>query len=179
MITRWGGGRGWCVQKQEASRLDGSVGEGMDEYLFYLLTQVQSRRVRDFTPALESLGLTISLWRALSTISRLDGCLMSELAEFTTIDRTTLTRSVDQLVDLGLVERRTTPDDRRLVRVELTAHGRSVFGEAMAHLAGHNARVLDGVSPAALRTLRAELQRLLRNIIKDDALFEQVLNFSR
>ena len=159
--------------------LDGSIGENFDEYLFYLITQVQNRRVRDFTPALESLGLTISLWRALSTINRLGGCLMSELAEFTTTDRTTLTRSVDQLVELALVERCASPDDRRLVRVELTERGRSVFARSVERLAEHNQRVLGDLSPEDLRALRALLQRLLRSIVKDDALFEQVLNFSR
>jgi DNA-binding MarR family transcriptional regulator len=165
--------------KSEAGRLDGSIGENFDEYLFYLITQVQNRRVRDFTPALESLGLTISLWRALSTINRLGGCLMSELAEFTTTDRTTLTRSVDQLVELALVERCASPDDRRLVRVELTERGHGIFAQSVQRLAEHNPRVLGDLSPEELRTLRALLQRLLRNIVRDDALFDQVLNFRR
>jgi len=172
--------RGGLLQtKREVDRLDGSIGEGFDEYLFYLITQVQNRRVRDFTPTLEALGLTISLWRTLSTINRLDGCLMSELAEFTTVDRTTLTRTVDQLVDLELVARCATPDDRRLVRVELTARGRSVFAQSAQQLAQHNRRVLGDLSSQDLRTLRSLLQRLLRNIIEDDALFEQVLAFRR
>ncbi len=164
---------------QENDRLNGSIGEGFDEYLFYLITQVHNRRVRDFSAPLEALGLTIALWRVLSTISRLDGCLMSELAEFTTTDRTTLTRSVDLLVDMAMVERRATPDDRRLVRVELTERGRKIFAQSIERLADHNRRVLGDLSAEDLKTLRALLQRLLRNIVKDDHLFEQVLNFSR
>ncbi len=165
--------------ESNVARLDGSTGEGFDEYVFYLITQVQNRRVRDFSPVLESLGLTIALWRAMSTISRLEGCLMSELAEFTTSDRTTLTRAIDQLVDLGFVQRRTSPDDRRLVRVELTDQGRSVYAESVDRLAEHNERVFDDLSPEHLRTLRALLQRMLRNIVRDDKLFEQILAFRR
>ena len=159
--------------------LDGSVGEGFDEYLFYLLTQVQNRRVRDFSPMLDAQGLTIAHWRALSTVNRLDGCLMSELAEFTTVDRTTLTRTVDQLVEMGLVEREATAADRRLVRVALTPTGRSVFAKAVDGLLDHNRRALAGFTPEELRTLRALLQRLLRNLVRDDDLFPQVLHFSR
>ena len=90
---------------------DGAVGEGFDEYLFYLLTQVANRRSRDFAPTLEAIGLSIPEWRALSVINRLDGCLMSELAEFTTVDRTTLTRTVDQLVKRDLVGRHASTCD--------------------------------------------------------------------
>lgn len=166
-------------EARTVAELDGSVGEGFDEYLFYLITQVHNRRVRDFSPMLETLDLSISHWRALSTINRLDGCLMSELSEFTTVDRTTLTRTVDQLVEMGLAERRALPDDRRLVRVELTGQGKGVFARAVEGLLEHNGRTLDGLSPEDLRTLRGLLQRLLRNIVRDEDLFLQVLAFTR
>lgn len=159
--------------------IDGSVGEDFEEYLFYLVTQVQNRRVRDFTPELEALGLTIAHWRALSTVNRLAGCLMSELSEFTTVDRTTLTRTVDQLVEMELVERCPTPDDRRTVRVQLTPHGRRLFDASIARLEKHNQRLLAGFSAEELCVLRALLQRLLCNIVSDDALYRQVVSFSR
>lgn len=159
--------------------LDGSIGGEIDEYLFYLVTQVQNRRIRDFAPSLDTLGLSIAHWRALSTINRLEGCLMSELAEFTTIDRTTLTRTVDQLVEMGLVERCTTPDDRRTVRVVLTPHGESVFRTSLDRLRDHNGRILTGFSAEEMRTLRALLQRLLCNIVRDETLYRQVCSYSR
>jgi len=159
--------------------LDGSIGEEFDEYLFYLITQVQNRRIRNFTPALEVLGLSTAHWRALSTINRLGGCLMSELAEFTTIDRTTLTRTVDQLVEMGLVERHALAEDRRLVRVQLTDTGADTFAKAVKALIIHNADAFSGLSAEELRTLRALLQRVLKNVVKDDVLFPQVLRFRR
>jgi DNA-binding MarR family transcriptional regulator len=159
--------------------LDGSVGEGFDEYLFYLLTQVQNRRARGFAPGLEALGLTIPHWRALSTINRLGGCLMSELSDFTTTDRTTLTRTIDQLVESGLIERRTSREDRRLVRVELTEAGRACHGRAVEALVTYNAQALDGLSAEDQRCLRGVLQRMLRNIVSDDELFEQLLHYRR
>ncbi len=159
--------------------LDGSIGEGFDEYLFYLITQVQNRRVRNFAPALEALDLSIAHWRTLSTINRLDGCLMSELSEFTTVDRTTLTRTVDQLVDSALVERRTSAEDRRLVRVELTDNGRAVFAKAVEALREQHATALKTLAREDVQTLRRVLQRMLRNLISDDDLFAQVLHFQR
>jgi len=159
--------------------LDGSVGEGFDEYLFYLITQVNSRRIREFTPALDALGLSLSHWRVLSTVNRLDGCLMSELAEFTTVDRTTLTRTVDQLVDRGLVERQASPTDRRLVRVARSDAGRLVFSQAIDALVAFNSQTLNGFSAEELGVLRGLLQRVLRNLVADDRLFRQLLEFRR
>ncbi len=158
---------------------NGEVGAGFDEYLFYLLTQVANRRSKDFAPALEALGISLSEWRALSVINRLDNCLMSELAEFTTVDRTTLTRTVDRLVAANLVERGTAASDRRQVVITLSPHGRDVFERAVEILKTYNARVLGGLSEEDLRTLRALLQRILMNIVREPDHFQQVLHFSR
>ena len=159
--------------------LTGDVGEGFDEYIFYLLHQVANRRNRDFAGPLSALGLNVQQWRALSTINRLDSCLMSELAEFTTVDRTTLTRTVDTLVADGLVARRAAVRDRRLVCLELTERGAEVFAKAVEALKTHNDRALAGLSDAEIRSFRATLQCILTNIVTDAALFDQLLHFSR
>ena len=160
--------------------LTGDVGEGFDEYIFYLLYQVTNRRNRDFAAPLEALGLTPPLWRAMSTINRLGGCLMSELSEFTTVDRTTLTRVVDQLVKSGWVARGASASDRRQVVVSLTDEGHAVFDRAVEALRDHNAGVLAGLCEEEIRTVRAGLQKVLRNIAgSNESLFRQLLHFSR
>ncbi len=159
--------------------LDGAIGEGFDEYLFYLLTQVANRRNRDFAPALEGVGLSIPEWRAMSVMNRLDGCLMSELAEFTTVDRTTLTRTVDQLVRRELVGRRASERDRRQVMVVLTPQGQESFNCAVDALRSYNTRVLHGLSEAEIRVLRGLLQRILMNAVENPQHFQKVLRFER
>ena len=164
---------------ESQSAPDGDVGEGFDEYLFYLLTQVANRRNRDFAPVLEVIGLSIAEWRALSVMMRLDGCLMSELAEFTTVDRTTLTRTVDQLVKRGLVGRHASVSDRRQVMVALTAQGHACFKNAVDALKSYNIHILNGLSSSDVRTLRALLQRILMNVVQDPQHFQKVLKFER
>jgi DNA-binding MarR family transcriptional regulator len=158
---------------------DGRVGEGFDEYLFYLFVQTVNRRNRDFAPALDEICLSLTAWRAMSVINRLGGCLMSEMAEFTTVDRTTLTRTVDQLVKQDVVRRVESPTDRRQVRVELTEHGRALFDHALGALKAHNTHALRGLSAEDLTTLRALLQRILKNLVPDEALFQKVMRFER
>src|SRR5204863_3339884 len=116
--------------------------EAPEEWFFYLMFQTVRRRDQAFAGALDALGLNLPKWRALSVISRLSGCTMNELAEFTTIDRTTLTRTADQLIEAGLVSRGGLPGDRRIVRLEMTEIGEGIFQTALAQMRGFNRQAL-------------------------------------
>jgi len=54
-------------------------------------------------------------------ISRLDGPSQSEVAEILDVERITLCRLVDKLVEADLVERHDHPSDRRIRRLYITA----------------------------------------------------------
>ena len=68
-----------------------------DEYLFYLIGQCARRREAAMAEPFKSLGMSHAKWRVLTMIYRIDGLTMGELASFDAVDRTTLTRTVDQL----------------------------------------------------------------------------------
>ena len=138
--------------------------EAPEEWFFYLLFQTVRRRDQAFGGALEALGLNMPKWRALSVINRLSGCTMNELAEFTTIDRTTLTRTADQLIDAGLVARCGLPGDRRIVRLEMTEKGEVTFAKAMTAMRRFNREALEGVSSEDQDHLRDTLRAVLANI---------------
>src|SRR3978361_1242959 len=61
---------------------------------------------------------------------------LSALAHRLGISAPTASRAVDGLVDLGLMERRPDPDDRRAVQIDLTPPGRKRVEEKQA-LAPH------------------------------------------
>ena len=138
--------------------------EGPEEWFFYLMFQTVRRRDQAFAGALEALGLNLPKWRALSVISGLSGCTMNELAEFTTIDRTTLTRTADQLIGAGLIARGGLPGDRRVVRLELTEAGESLFEVALEAMRRFNRAALEGISPEDQDHLRRTLRAVLTNI---------------
>ncbi len=60
------------------------------------------------------------------------GLRMQELEELALFTRGGLTRLVDRIEAAGLVEREPVPDDRRGVRVVLTADGRQRYAAALA-----------------------------------------------
>lgn len=139
----------------------------LQEYFFYLVLQVNRRRDVALARALEPTGLNLAKWRALAVIGRLGACAMTELAEFSVVDRTTLTRTVDQLVADRLVERSPSPTDRRLVLLRLTEHGTAAAERARAATNAANRRILKGVDEAQTRAALSALLRAADNLMPD------------
>lgn len=153
--------------------------DGAPEYFFYLLFQASRRRDLAFGAVLEEMGLSLAKWRAILTINRVPYCSMGELSEFTTIDRTTLTRTIDQLVADQLVQRVSAPGDRRQVQLVLTDRGMSAFAGAIDRLRQFNSRALQNVPVAEATRLLETLQAIVRNLSDDPELAESVVRYAR
>ena len=72
------------------------------------------------------MGVTTSQAGAILAFPLKDGLTMNELSKAVSLEISTMTRMVDQLVEKGLVERQTDAKDRRVVRVGLTEEGRKL-----------------------------------------------------
>jgi DNA-binding MarR family transcriptional regulator len=91
---------------------------------------------------------------------------LHDLAERLGVTAPTASRAVDGLVDHGLLERRPDPDDRRAVRISLTAEGRSQVAE-------RKSRVLAAFLPAVATMPAADQERLVELLTElDGALAE-------
>jgi DNA-binding MarR family transcriptional regulator len=93
-----------------------------------------------------------------------EGISVSELAQLARVRKQTMAQAVDQLEQLGYVERRPNPGDRRSRLVFLTARGESVKPITHATAAGVEKRWADLTSAADLEALRASLLRLLTEL---------------
>lgn len=91
-----------------------------DENLCFLVVEVSRLMRREFYDRLEGSSLTQAQARALKHIAHNEGLRQVELADLLEIQPITLARLVDQLEDIGLVERRPDPDDRRAYRLHVT-----------------------------------------------------------
>jgi DNA-binding MarR family transcriptional regulator len=154
-------------------------GPEAEEWVFYLLFQAVRRRDAAFARVLAPLGLDLVKWRALSVVHRLESCTMNELAGFTTIDRTTLTRVTDQLATGGLVARQGFPGDRRRVCLVLTDAGDAMFARGLDALRDHNLQALEGVGDDDLQVLKAALARILHNVTGSAPQAQAILDFAR
>jgi DNA-binding MarR family transcriptional regulator len=97
-----------------------------------------------------------------------DGIQVAELAKLAQVRKQTMAQAVEQLEQLGYVERRPDPDDRRARLVVLTERGRAVKPVTAAAGARVEKRWATLTSPEDVETLRATLRRLLVAIHADD-----------
>jgi DNA-binding MarR family transcriptional regulator len=74
-------------------------------------------------------GITTAQCHALLEVGEKGEISLVELAGILGLDTSTLSRTMDGMVQSGLVERHLNPSDRRYVSISLTAHGRAVYDE--------------------------------------------------
>lgn len=112
----------------------------------------------------DGLDFTPEDWAVLLVLKGRGGSTMSELSDVTFRDKTTMTRQVDRLVRKALVVRAPEPEDRRTVRLSLTAEGQDAFD----HLAGHALALIErssaGIPHEDLETTTRTLARMVDNL---------------
>jgi DNA-binding MarR family transcriptional regulator len=88
--------------------------------LGFLLHDVARLLKRRFEHNAKGTGLTRSQWQVLAHLGQNEGIHQGKLAELLDVEAITLGRIVDKLENLGLVERRPHPSDRRIWVLHLT-----------------------------------------------------------
>jgi DNA-binding MarR family transcriptional regulator len=126
----------------------------------YLLARVgRSQQVR-FAERMRMLGLRPKHFAVLNAVALSDGASQQELGGRMGLDPSGLVGAIDQLEDMGLVERRRDPADRRRNAVGLTDEGTATLRRAR-RLVGDSARELLGaLDDAEVETLVALLAKI-------------------
>ncbi|MDA8109245.1 MAG: MarR family transcriptional regulator, partial [Betaproteobacteria bacterium] len=92
----------------------------------------------------------------------------------TTIDRTTLTRTVDRMQRAGWLVRLADSKDMRVTRLALTAAGEKLFARIWPAVERLNRAAVAGLPQAAVDMLRWTLERMRDNLDRGLAEREQV-----
>jgi DNA-binding MarR family transcriptional regulator len=142
----------------------------LESHAFFWLTQVIGARDRELAQGLRDCGLRVPEWRALAALYARRNCTMSDLAELATIDRTTLTRTIDRMEEAGWLARAADNADMRVTRLALNAAGRRMFERIWPEVEKLNALALEGLSKAEIRDLHRILERMRANL--DDYISE-------
>jgi DNA-binding MarR family transcriptional regulator len=80
-----------------------------------------------------------------------------------------MTRMLDRLEGKGLIRRNRSPDDRRLVHLELTEEGLAAYPRMRELSLGVANRFLRGFSKTEARQLESLLTRMLENAREPEA----------
>jgi DNA-binding MarR family transcriptional regulator len=114
--------------------------------------------------ALADGGLTPTKLTALASVNRLGPVSLGDLAVVERVSAPSITRTVDALVDAGLVTRESDPSDKRLVRVGITDAGRLLLEESRRRkdvLLAQRIELLGARDQARLLAAIPVIQRLL------------------
>jgi len=145
--------------------VDAYVAAGGDELVQRVITASHSlNRKLDqwYARQLVDLGLTSGEWGVVAGIAR-NGAPMTagQLAELTNVAPSSMTHRLDKLVERGLIERDTDPDNRTRVLVGLTTAGRNMFSAAIRDSNMVELDVLEDLTVVE----REELARLLEIVV--------------
>jgi DNA-binding MarR family transcriptional regulator len=100
----------------------------------------------------------------LAALREKDGRRMGDLSQTTSIEVSTLTRLVDNMEKMGLVERRRDPEDARAVALHVTAAGRKLTRRILPIAERYEAVALEGFTLAEAEVLKQALRRLYDNM---------------
>ena len=136
----------------------------LEDHLFFHFSQILARRTRALNERLRPYGLDYPRWRVLAVLQEHSGATMGRLADLTSVDRTTLTRTLGLMEEAGLVERRERESDRRSLAISLTVKGRRLFNRILPLALLETARALAGFSSEEIGALRDRLKRMADNL---------------
>jgi MarR family transcriptional regulator, organic hydroperoxide resistance regulator len=145
---------------------DPSNAQSLDDFLCFAVYSTNLAVNRLNKPVLDELGLTYLQYVALVSLYEHDDQTVSSLGERLFLDSSTLTPLLKRLEAMGHVTRQRDPQDERVVRVNITAKGRSVREKALDYREQLVKKM--GLSATDFKNLRDELIRLRTNLSDSD-----------
>jgi len=102
-------------------------------------------------------------WGALSLLLVQDGMTIGIMSQKRGVDAPAATGIITRLEQIGLVERRHDREDRRVVKVYLTAEGRDISQTLVSVVEDFEQNMKHGMAPGELDRFLGQLQQLIAN----------------
>jgi DNA-binding MarR family transcriptional regulator len=132
--------------------------------LFYWNGLLEDRYNQDFIRAMRPARVTIPRFRALAVLAELSDLTVNELARHTSVERSALSRVLDQLEAEGLIERRPKSADKRALSIRITEAGRAAFRTMRPVRNAVLKRATEGIPPEDIEKMLSVVQQMLRNL---------------
>lgn len=139
----------------------------LEHHPFFWMTQAIAARDAAVAEELKGLGLRVPEWRVLAALYARKRLAMRELADLSSIDRTTLSRTVDRMQDMGLVTRLADSRDLRVTRLALTQAGERLFARIWPTMERLNRAAMEGLPRGAVELLAWTLGRMKDNLDRE------------
>ena len=109
----------------------------------------------------ERFGLSRAEFVVIYSLGLMDGVTASEIAASTAFPKNTLSRAVNRIASLGLIERSEGETDRRQQNLTLTGAGRAVLDEAVPRFVALEAEMLAPLTLVEQETLSALMAKVV------------------
>jgi DNA-binding MarR family transcriptional regulator len=119
---------------------------------------------RDLTARLATEGVSFGHWAFLRILWASDGLTQRALSEQAGVMEPTTAAALKAMEELGYVERRQLPENRKNVYVHLTPRGRALKTRLEPHALAVNKAAVRGVAPADVAACRRVLDAMLDNL---------------
>lgn len=134
----------------------------LDQLPGHLFRRLHQLAVARFTEQMDNLGLTPIQWSALLTTLQRPGLDQVTLSREIYIDTSTVAGVLDRLESRGLLQRRASPEDRRVRLLYVTEEGQALLKDANAAVLNTQEWLMEPLTPGD-RALFMELMLRVLN----------------
>ncbi len=113
-------------------------------------------------------GVTFTQCHAIVEIGRAQKISLNDLADLLGLDKSTMSRTINNLVQNDMVTREIDPDDRRYIAIQLTAKGRQSFEEIETGMGEYFEQIYQSLPENKRDQVIESLQLLVRAISDND-----------
>jgi DNA-binding MarR family transcriptional regulator len=111
-------------------------------------------------------GVTLSQCHAIVEIGRAGGISVIDLASLLGLDKSTMSRTINNLVEMNLVTREAVPDNRRLLSIDLTDKGKELFSGIESSMERHYQDVYNSLPDDKREQVLESLEILVKTLPK-------------
>lgn len=139
----------------------------MDNSLGFILNKTALLSKANFNSRLKAYGISPEQWSLLFRVVDKSGLTQKELSDSTYKDQANITRSIDRLIQKGLMKRVPNAQDRRSFNLFPTEEAAVLVDKVIPLSKAHNEHLTEGLTIKEAEMLKALLKKVYQNLEKE------------
>lgn len=136
----------------------------LDDYLPYLLNRAGAKIADAFGKVTRTHGISLQMWRVLAALNQQDGQSVGVLSATTSIEKSTLSRLLDQMETQRLLLRRRDGVDQRSITIHRTPAAKAITEKLIPVALAYEAQALVGIDQRQATAIKTMLRQVYENL---------------
>jgi len=142
--------------------------EELRAYVPYLVNRLSNRISADQNRFLVAMGLNNAALRTLSVLHIYGKLTVNEISVLAVVEQSSASRTIDQMLETGLVTREHAARDQRRREVTLTKDGAALLKKVWPQIARRTDNLMQGISAEEIDVCASVLSRMIDNVRKHE-----------